>query len=196
MLISIGFLLVSILSCKNSNRSGFDHIDVKEEVQHAKEFVKSYSRSTDILEDMYQNVIKKNKDLDDIENSMHEVNELVHASKREFNNYNNISHEYYNAALTKVQSLSDSVLKLKLQMALKLSESRYQAYISNLTTPLKQIDTNENIIRDYHLAMKVIMTMPELERIQKETKVKDSLMKATMNNQQKLLQSIKEQAKL
>ncbi len=129
---------------------------------------KSYGGREDILERMYSDVLDRNSSLKQLEKELEDNNEKLAELRGRFDNYHQPSTLYYGAADQRIKGISDSALNRRMRALVVQSEEGYRqrtAEINRLRAALLQKSIS---IEDYHIALKIFTTLPEIEKHQKE----------------------------
>ncbi|TDL99530.1 MAG: hypothetical protein C4K58_06440 [Flavobacteriaceae bacterium] len=105
--------------------------------------------------------------------------------------YNSKSKQYYHSALENVGSISDSLTKNKIKALIKASEKNYKGSISQIDTLLGTISDNKQSLGDYHEVLKVVLTLSEIEKFQKDNLPSKDKFERLTASQNTLIQKIK-----
>lgn len=157
------------------------------------EEVSSFSKrgDDDLIDELYSEQVNKTSGLKEVETLIDKVREDEVEAVNDFENYTNKSSRFYNSANRHISNLSDSTLKATLLALINESESKDRNRSARLTALIEQIRTNSSSINDYHEAIKVIVTLPIIEKYQTVNLPKDSLYRRIIGNQQKTLLKMK-----
>ena len=181
-------ILTLIVSC------GGGHTDnnkpTKQETPNAlqddKLDIKSYSRSGDLTEELYHELVDKTPALKKLENDLDAFSLKPNDLKDRINQYDNKSNGYYSSANYKVTAITDSLLRMKIILLITLSSKQYTTKKAELNLLLKQINNNGMTLNDHHNVLKIVLTLPIIEKFQDDNKP----------DKQEFKNLIKEQAKL
>ena len=181
------FMFAALFSCSNE-KSENHHVNPKAFQDNKKTDFKSYSRPSDITEELYQELVSNNPELQKLEDQLNAFNPKEAKSK--FNNYNSKSSSYYDAANHKIAALSDSVLKEKMMNLMASSSQQYDTNTAELNSLITQVSKNGTTIRDQHTVLKIMLTLPLLEEYQKVNKPKKNELMELINQQLHLIQRL------
>jgi hypothetical protein len=67
-------------------------------------------------------------------------------------------------ASQKARAINDTALEARMVKLVAESDSRFHARIAALESLFKQLENRSITLNDYHLAVKLVMTLPELEK--------------------------------
>lgn len=183
------FILTLLVSCGGERTE--NNTPPKQETPKAlrddKLDIKSYSRSGDLTEELYQELVGKTPALkkleDDLEAFIPKPNDL----KDKFNQYDNKSNTYYSSANHKAAAISDSLLKQKIISLIMKSNNKYSAKTTELYSLLKQISKHDATLHDHHSVLKIVLTLPMIEKYQDDNKPNNKEFKDLINQQEKLI---------
>ncbi len=182
-------ILVLLISCGGGQKEDKPEItnETPTALQDNKIEIKSYSRSADLTEELYQELVDKNAALkkleEDVEASRTAPNELI----EKINNYESKSNSYYSSATYKATAITDSILKSKIIALITSSNKKNSTKVSKLNSLLKKMSQNSVIINDYHAVLKIVLTLPLIEKYQKENIPNEKVFKELINNQETLI---------
>ena len=129
---------------------------------------KRYGGREDIVESMYSDVVDGNQSLKQLEKELDAIEEDHSELVSRFDSYKAVSTTYYGVAAQKAKAIGDTVLEVRMQKLLSESEARFRSRISLLESLMMQLQQRSITINDYHLAVKLVMTLPELEKRQEK----------------------------
>ena len=129
----------------------------------------SYKRSGDnLMEELYQELVDKTAELKKLEDDIGSYVPQLGKVKDKFDNYDRKSDQYYSSSENRVTSIADSSLRKRLEIILTSSKKQYLTNIEELNSLLRLIQQNHVGLNDHHIALKVILTLPIIERYQIE----------------------------
>jgi hypothetical protein len=119
-----------------------------------------------LIEELYDDAVSKNPDLEKLEKELSIFNDSKDDSLSKVEKYKARSIDFYNSGKNLSETIADSTLKKKLTAILEASNRRHQSKISNLDNLIKLIKHNEIGIKDYHTMLKIMVTVPIIQRYQ------------------------------
>ena len=166
-LLIIGML---VISCKNPS---IDPPKKEKEAPKAlqkKEYDYSLSKrgKDDIVTSLYNGLVDTTESLKKLENEINAIYEGKADSLEAFLDYKNQNNDYYSSADNHINQIKDSVLKIKMAQYLKNSIARYDALKSSHEGLLNDINLKDQSLSDLHTALRVLSTIPIMERYQKD----------------------------
>lgn len=165
------FILVSFLIISSCNRNE-EKQKVNKEIPAALENnnsnLKSYGRSGDLTENLYQELVDKSSVLKQLEDDLDAFKERHSKIAERFNYYENKSKKYYNSANYKAMSVTDSLLRIRINKIIMESNSNFSEKTKEFMSIIDEISNNNIEIRDRHTIMKIILTLPLIEKYQDE----------------------------
>ncbi|MFZ4398651.1 MAG: hypothetical protein ACOYO1_01355 [Bacteroidales bacterium] len=183
-------LLLTIFSCKREKET--QNEAKKQEtplaLQDEKFDITSYKRySEDIADELYLELLEKNTLLQKLEEDIISLNPKIFEVKKAFTNYDNKSKAYYNAIDYKINSINDSLLRKKISLLITNSKSQYINKTTALIEIQKKIEENEIKIKDLHTIMKIMLTLPMIEKYQNENITDKKAFMGIIKEQQQLI---------
>jgi hypothetical protein len=119
-----------------------------------------------LITELYDDAVSKNPDLEKLEKELSAFNDSKGDSLSKVEKYKARSTDFYNSGKNLSETIADSTLKKKLSAILEASEKQYRSKTSNLNNLGKLIEQNEINIKDYHTLLKVMVTIPIIEKYQ------------------------------
>jgi predicted nucleic acid-binding Zn-ribbon protein len=125
-------------------------------------------RSGDLVEALYDELVSNSTELTELELQIKELRKQGIDSLKDFKTFNEKIDIYYGQSNRKIDAITDSVLKKKLQLMIYKSRRRY----SDSIAPLKDLDSlikkRTATINDLHTILKLVKTLPLIEDFQRE----------------------------
>jgi len=149
--------------------------------------IKSYSRS-DIVEELYQELVEKTPQLKRLENDLATFNSVDHAEK--FDNYDNKSSQYYNVANGNATTITDTILRKRILSIIENSQKEYENKTKELKSLRKLISDNNSTINDYHSTLKIILTLPLIQKYQSDNLPEKIIFKDGILEQERLIKQL------
>ena len=143
--------------------------------------------SNDLLNELYQGLVNENQNLKDIEKLLEGNNTEKIDILDKYSVFDSKNESYYTSAHSQCMEIKDSVLRKKILSVIKLSSDQYKDRTSHLTAMIRNIESKNISIQDYHTAMKVMVTMPLIENYQHENLPKDSIYKGFSKQQDMII---------
>ncbi|MBI3235984.1 MAG: hypothetical protein HYZ42_18445 [Bacteroidetes bacterium] len=172
LLMIIGFIgFATILSCNDAEEVKKD--ENKKEIPEALKEDKiskgsySYEREySDLTEALYKELAEKTPSLSNLEKLLQAYQERPHKDEKSFEEYHDKSKSYYRSANYKANEIQDSILRKKMISIISKSEEKYKAKIKGIETLLERIAKKETSLKDKHLVLKILLTLPMIEDYQ------------------------------
>jgi hypothetical protein len=197
--IAISIILVfAILSCNHNHDNS---IDGKKETPKALQDKKidlgdiSKRYNDNLVNELYHGQVSERKDLKDLESLIENTNTKKDDVIELFLSFKSKNDDYYNAATNYIQTISDTILRARLNSIIKASSDKYKGRTKNIETMIQQIESRNMSINDYHIAMKLIVTLPLIEDFQKSNIPQDSIFTELYREQGVLLNKIDKMTK-
>jgi len=191
---SLSIIIISVILFSCNGKTEINEAN-KQEIPKALQDnfseVKSYSRSSDLSEELYQELVEETPSLKKLEDDIIDYQNKCNEAKEPFNKYNNNSNNYYSSSKYKAESISDSTLKNKILTIISESNNKYNNKISEHTSLLSLISKGDATLNDQHLAMKILLTIPIIEKYQDNNKTDLKELLKMKNDQSKLIEQVK-----
>lgn len=182
------YILTFLVSCggQTDNNKPSEQ-ETPKALQDSKLDIKSYSRSGDLTEELYQELVDKTPELKKIENDLDAFRPKPYELKEKYNQYDSKSNNYYKSANYKATAISDSLLRTKIISLITTSSKQYTSKSAELISLLKQISKNNEALNDYHNVLKIVLTLPIIEKYQEDNKPDKKEFKNLIKDQENLI---------
>lgn len=181
--------LLFLVSCggRQTDNNTAKKTKTPKSLQDGKLKIKSYSRSGDLIEELYQELIDKNPALKKLEDDIDAYRPEVYELDEKFEEYDSKSHSYYSSANYKATAITDSLLKNRILALIKSSNNKYLTKTAELNSLLKQISNNGATLDDHYSVLKIVLTLPIIEKYQDDNKPNKKEFINLLNQQEKLI---------
>ncbi len=193
ILVTLIVLFSLIASCNNIGNKTIDSRDETPKALQEKQIsIDSYSRgySIDLVEALYKDLLKENKQLQNIEDEINDYKSQKSDTLAAYQLYNGKIEKYYADANNHAMSVSDSVLKQKLLTMIKTSTEKYKKKSGAIDSIIKQIEVKDFTINDYHVTMKIVFTLPLIEKFQDKNRPKTTGYKGIIKTQDEIIKKM------
>ena len=180
--------LTLLFSCNEPQRESDKKQPEKENpkpLQTDESAIKSFRGQFDLTQELYDELVSKNADLQKLEKDIEDFNPNT-ASEKYFT-YDNKSTNFYNSADEKSTSINDSLLRKRISSLILTSKDKYQNRTNELKSILKHISQNKLTLHDHHVVLKIILTLPLIEKYQKDNIPDKNEFNSLDTEQQKLI---------
>lgn len=169
--ICLSTILVFILTSCDNNRI---QDKPRQETPKALEDNSSYDivskgrGSDDLLENLYNELVSKDVELKRLEVKIDDVNRSKNDSTASFNRFNGKVLSYFRSADIHVSAIEDSILREKMKLLIAGHLTKYNSRIAKHSELLKTLAINEISISDLHSVLKIVRTLPVIEKYQQD----------------------------
>jgi hypothetical protein len=188
---SWGMLLALSLLFSCSGSPSEKRESPKEEVpvalQDDKPSLKSYARSGDLTEDLYEELVEQQPALRKLEDDFEAYYPKLDELKKKYDQYDAKSNNYYASAHQKALTITDSLLKKKVNALIAASKDKYTSRSAAFNSLLQEISHNNTAMSDYHTVLKVVLTLPVMEKFQEEKQPDKKDFRNLIKEQKKLI---------
>jgi hypothetical protein len=164
-------LTLSILSCSQQKNENTEQPPVPKALEEQKSdysLVSKVRYSNDLIQELYNEIIEKDKELKDLETAIINIRSRQADSLENFNNFDQKNNSYYQTAKSYFAGIKDSVLKKRIEQIVTKSSESYK----NLTIPHQQLVLQtkalEEKLNEVHISLKLVSTLALMEKFQKE----------------------------
>jgi len=179
-----------VFSCSNGKSEG-DFEDAHSSALQENDInIRKYSRSGDMIEELYTELVENTPELKSLENDLELSNKNRIDILDVFDQYNGKSNNYYSIARRKSSDITDSILKKKIMNVISLSHSKYSDKTKDVTGLIEQISINRSTLNDHHEVMKIMLTLPVIEKYQNKNNPNPDLFKNMIKEQNKLIHKV------
>ncbi|MFD0748777.1 hypothetical protein ACFQZS_01400 [Mucilaginibacter calamicampi] len=121
-----------------------------------------------LIQELYDDAVSKDPELEKLEKELAAFNEVKGDSLTKVERFKAKSVEFYSSGSNLSETIADSTLRKKISAILEASNKQYQSKTNKLTRLSKFIEQNEADIKDYHTMLKLMVTLPVIEKYQNQ----------------------------
>ncbi|MFS4472456.1 hypothetical protein [Chryseobacterium sp. T20] len=190
-------LALSLLSCSENKSKQAPVLEnavdnAKSSVSGAiKKNTRYSSREGNLVHEIYQELIKNDKTLQDLDTRIDNIQKEAETSISEYDDIIGKSETYYNDATTLSNSVTDSATKKQIEKEIKASAEKYDLKTQTIRDLIAKIKANRTTLHDQYLVFKIRKTLPEIEKYQKAHPLKTDSLNQFINKQNQLLEELK-----
>jgi hypothetical protein len=130
------------------------------------EIVSKGRRSDDLVESLYNELVSKDVELKRLEVKMNDLNSSKYDSIKLFDKFNGKIQSYFGSIDRNVLEIEDSLLRDKMKLLIASNLTKYNSRIAKHNELLKTLAINEIRISDLHTVLKIVKTLPVIEKYQ------------------------------
>lgn len=187
--------VLSIISCRENkpkNKPIVENaVDNAESSISSISKMESYSRQGNLVVTIYDELLKKDKTLQDLDEKIQDLRYKVNDVIKEYSSIIDKSENYYNDARLLAKSLTDSTAKKQIENEIKASSEKYNTKTQIISDLVSKIKANNAILHDQYVLFKIRKTLPEIEKYQNAHPLKTDSLDQFINKQNKLLEELK-----
>lgn len=190
-------LALSLLSCRENQSKQAPVVEnavdnAESSVSGAiKKNTRYSSREGNLVHEIYQELIKNDKNLQDLDTKIGNIQKDAETSISEYDDIIGKSETYYNDASALSNSVTDSVTKKQIEKEIKASAEKYDLKTQTIRNLIAKIKANRTTLHDQYLVFKIRKTLPEIEKYQSAHPLKTDHLDQFINKQNKLLEELK-----
>ena len=122
----------------------------------------------DLVESLYTELLTKDIDLKKLEDKIDELNKSKSDTTELFDNFNAKNESYFNSAERHIADIKDSLIRDKIKNLVASQLTKYNSRIARHKELLKLIEAKQLTISDLHNVLKIIRTLPLIDKYQKD----------------------------
>jgi hypothetical protein len=126
-------------------------------------------RSGDLVEELYDELLSKDEGLKNLESLINDFRNRKQDSLESFFSFGSKNQSYYSSANSHLTSIQDSILAEKIKGMIHASESNYKNRVSGLQELKDEIEKKSASINDLHIALKIVKTLPIIDKFQQKS---------------------------
>lgn len=187
-------LALSLLSCRENkpqNQQAIENVVDNAESSISSIAKSSYSRSGNLVESIYGELLKNDKALQTLDKRIADINSETSTVISECTSIIDKSENYYHDAKNLSGSITDSTAKNEIEKEIQNSADKYNEKNQAIMDLIKKTKANQSTIYEQYIIFKIRKTLPEIEKYQKAHPLKTDSLEQFINKQNQLLQELK-----
>jgi hypothetical protein len=124
-------------------------------------------RGADLVEALYQEVVRNSDELKNLEKAIQEAKLTLQDSLEPYKTYNEKNTSYYEAAMKKAASITDSSIRKNILEAIRKSRENYVDTVASLRTMDSLLQKRTETLNNLHELLKIMATLPVIEDFQR-----------------------------
>ena len=159
------FILVSCIACNQPGKK-----QVPKVLENKKTAIEKSSKrgEEDLVDGLYNEAVDENELLKTFESEMEQLNKSKTDSLSLFGTFDSQNRNYYSSASGHARGISDSILKSEAKMLIASSLAKYDSVTKSHDSLLKNIMAKEVSLKDLQKVLKIVYTLPMIEKYQEE----------------------------
>lgn len=185
--------ILLVFSC-NENKSENNNSEVQnpEALQDDIKLKSLTKRGVNLIDELYAELVEINPELKKLETELETFQETPSETQNIFFNYNGKSNQYYGNATGFANQISYSISKKRIIALIKKSNEKYDSQSKEINELVKEISNSQNSIQGNHNILKIVLTIPLIEKYQKENLPKKEKFLETIVKQKAMNKKITE----
>ncbi len=180
-------LALSLLACGERQREQTPKETPKALATESEYKISSRRSYDDLLEDLYSELVSKDNDLQALEDQIAALNENQIDSSAAFQNYDNKNQAYFFSADRHLAGISDSLVRDEMKALLAKSLAKYNALSTKHHELVGLIAAKNLRIADLHTVLKIVKTLPLIEKYQVEHLPSSKSLKGYVKKQEEVI---------
>ena len=185
--------ILMIVSCNGNKRENRNsEVENPEALQDDIKLKSLSKRGGNLIDELYAELVEKTPELKKLETELETFQVTPSETQNVFYNYNGKSNQFYGNATGFANQIGDSLSKKRILALIKKSNEKYDSESKEINELVKQISNSQNSIQDNHNILKIVLTIPLIEKYQNENLPKKKEFLETIAKQKALNQKIRE----
>lgn len=184
-------LTLAFYSCKETNSDKNKIVEKAAENTESGFPIKRMSKSQDILNGIYSELLKNDKELQKLDEKINSIQNDGKILKNINSDIVSNSDDYYLLAKNSAKSIQDSILRKEILGLVENSSDKFNVNKNKLEELKKQVRLNNNRIFSFYQALKIRRTIPEIEKYQKAHPLNTDSLNQFISKQNQLLNELK-----
>jgi hypothetical protein len=170
MKLLLPFFVLTVISCSENKTVPQQQNNVPKALEENKTDFSIVSKryDNDMVQNLYDELLKENKNLQKFETGLLKIKSDKIDSLDYFHSFLDKNNSYYSSADRYLSSIKDSVLKNRIKQILDESKNHFESGLAQHKNLIQQIEIKENQLADLHITVKLINTLPVMEKYQRE----------------------------
>ncbi len=163
-------MLMALVSCSNREQNQPRQPDPPKALQENKSSfsVKEYRGTGDLVQELYKELLEKDKSLQQLEAQLDELRRTEDDSSSAFTLFDGKNKSYHSTASDYLARISDTLLRQRIKDILGNSLSRYEQSTATHNNLLQRISENKTRIGDLHTSVQLVSTLELMEEYRKD----------------------------
>ncbi|NRS89849.1 hypothetical protein HNQ02_002783 [Flavobacterium sp. 7E] len=185
------FSAIFMISCNNGNNENIIVEDQNPVALQEKSSLARFSKpGGNLVDALYQELVEKKPELNSLETELNNFATEANKTQNIFYNYNEKSQHFYEDATFLANQIKDSVAQIKILEIIKLSSDKYDQQSNELNHLVEKIANNQKSINDSHTILKLLLTIPVIEKFQEDNLPKNKDFQKVIVKQEQLNKKI------
>lgn len=152
-------------------------------------FSKRYE-SNDLVSDLYAELADKDTALKALEKQISDLEGRDAEALADFNSFDARNKHYYGSATPHLRAVQDSAIRKRMTDLIHASETQYDSRVLAFNNLITRIGSNKTSLNDLHELLKIIKTLPVMDKYQRENEPSSKPAEAFLQELEKLVQKM------
>ena len=163
-------IFLTLTSCTDSQSHDYKQQETPKALEDKSSSYEIVSKrgDGDLVESLYNELAEKTTALKELENKIDKLSRSEGDSTEVFAKFNTKNNVYYSATDRHIEQIKDTLLRDNVKKLIAGSLAKYNTSTSRYTALLNTIETKNIILSDLHSILKIIKTLPLIEKYQKD----------------------------
>jgi hypothetical protein len=197
VILFLALMSAFLLSCSNKRQETPHNDAIPKALEKDGSSYEFFSKrgKDDLLESIYRELVSKDSNLRQFEDDLHELEGSKDDSLGLFEKFNNKNKDYFNAADQHISGINDSLLRQRMRTLVTSQMERYHSGIAGHNELLKSINANQVRIADLHEVLKIVRTLPVINRFQESNQPDAKSLEGYRKRQEAIIREMEEDSR-
>jgi hypothetical protein len=163
-------LVLTIASCNNNHTQDKPKQETPKALEDKSSSYEIISKRgyDDLVEKLYNELVSRDIDLKQLEDKIDDLNKIKGDTTDLFDKFNEKNQSYFSSADRHVLNIKDSLVRDKIKNLVATQLTKYNSRIAKHNELLKIIEEKQMTISDLHNVLKIVRTLPLIDKYQKD----------------------------
>lgn len=187
--IFIPFLVLTLASCSNNRTQDKPKQETPKALEDKSSSYEIVSKRSydDLVESLYTELLTKDIDLKKLEDKIDELNKSKSDTTELFDNFNAKNESYFSSADRHIADIKDSLVRNKIKNLVASQLTKYNSRIARHNELLNLIEAKQLTISDLHNVLKIVRTLPLIEKYQKDNLTSTKSFQGYLKQQEEII---------
>ena len=162
--------VLTLASCNNNRTQDKPKQDTPKALENKSSSYETISKRgyDDLIESLYDELASKNIDFRQLEDKIDDLNKSKGDTTDSFDKFKEKNQAYFSSADRHILEIKDSLLRDKMKVLIANNLTKYTSSTTKHKELLKIIETKSLTISDLHNILKIVKTLPLIEKYQRD----------------------------
>lgn len=163
-------LVFALVSCDSKYQDNKPEEEIPKALENKNASYDIFSKRgyNDLVESLYRELLDKDTGLKKLEDKIDDLNKSKNDTTKLFAKFNEKNQSYFSSADKHILLIKDSLLRDRIKNLIGAQLTKYNSGIARHNELLRIIESGQATISDLHIVLKIIKTLPLIDKYQKD----------------------------